>query len=158
MSYLYKELEYTSKIRDIKGVQFSIMGPDEIKKRSVVHVKETILYDSNGEPTIGGLFDTRMGVIDHGKICPTDNLDNRFCPGYPGHIELARPVFHIQFLDTILIILKCICIRCSKLLIDIFLVNTLKFELEGSKAIVVEFLFFKELYIEYKPMFAPISQ
>ena len=118
MSYLYKELEYTSKIRDIKGVQFSIMGPDEIKNRSVVHVKETILYDSNGEPTIGGLFDTRMGVIDHGKICPTDNLDNRFCPGYPGHIELARPVFHIQFLDTILTVLKCTCIRCSKLLID----------------------------------------
>ena len=80
MSYLYKELEYSSKIRDIKGVQFSVLSPEEIKKRSVVHVTETILYDSNGEPIIGGLFDTRMGVIDHGKICPTDGLDNRFCP------------------------------------------------------------------------------
>ena len=37
------------------------------------------------------------------------------------------------------------CIFFSKLLIDIFLVKTLKFELEGSKAIVVEFGFFKEL-------------
>ena len=46
----------------------------------------------------------------------------------------------------------------SKLLIDIFLVNTLKFELEGSKAIVIDLGCFKELYIEYKPMFAPISQ
>ena len=43
-------------------------------------------------------------------------------------------------------------------MIDIFLVNTLKFELEGSKAIVVDLGFFKELYIEYKPIFAPISQ
>ena len=43
-------------------------------------------------------------------------------------------------------------------MIDIFLVNTLKFELEGSKAIVVDLGCFKELYIEYKPMFAPISQ
>jgi DNA-directed RNA polymerase II subunit RPB1 len=119
MAYLYKELDYSSKIRDIKGVQLSVLSPEEIKKRSVVHVKETILYDSNGEPVIGGLFDTRMGVIDHGKICPTDGLDNRFCPGYFGHIELERPVFHVQFLDIVIIVMKCICIRCSKFLCDL---------------------------------------
>ena len=45
-------------------------------------------------------------------------LDNRFCPGYFGHIELARPVFHIQFLPIVMKIIKGICIRCSKLLID----------------------------------------
>jgi DNA-directed RNA polymerase II subunit RPB1 len=116
---LYKELNYTEKIREINGVQFSVMGPDEIRKRSVVNVTQTVLYDTNGNPIIGGLFDPRMGVIDHGKICPTDGLDNRFCPGYFGHIELARPVFHVQFIPIILKILKCICIRCSKLLIDI---------------------------------------
>ena len=115
---LYQELDYTGKIREIVGVQFSIMSPEEIKKRSVVHVTQTILYDSNGDPVIGGLFDPRMGVLDHGKICPTDNLDNRFCPGYFGHIELARPVFHIQFISIVQKILKCICIRCSKLLVD----------------------------------------
>ena len=58
-----------------------------------------------------------MGVID-GKICPTDGMDNRFCPGYFGHIELAKPVFHIQYLALILKILKCVCFRCSKLLIN----------------------------------------
>ena len=46
----------------------------------------------------------------------------------------------------------------SKLFIDIFLVNTLKLELEGSNAIVVDLGFFKELYNEYKPILAPISQ
>ena len=115
---LYQELDYSDKIRDVIGVQFSIMSPEEIQNRSVVHVTQTILYDSNGDPVIGGLFDPRMGVLDHGKICPTDNLDNRFCPGYFGHIELARPVFHIQFISIIQKILKCICIRCSKLLVD----------------------------------------
>jgi len=116
---LYKELNYTSKIREISGVQFSIIGPEEIKRRSVAHITKTILYDANGDPELGGLMDPRMGVIDHGKICPTDNLDNRFCPGYFGHIELARPVFHVQFIQIIIKILKCVCIRCSKLLIDI---------------------------------------
>ena len=109
------ELDYTDNIREIIGVQFSIMSPEEIKRRSVVNVTQTVLYDSGGDPIVCGLFDPRMGVLDHGKICPTDNLDNRFCPGYFGHIELVKPVFHIQFLYMILKILKCICIRCSNL-------------------------------------------
>ena len=116
---LYNELNYTENIKEIKGVQFGVLSPDEIRKRSVVHVTQTILYDSQGEPVLNGCFDPRMGVIDHGKICPTDNLDNRFCPGYFGHIELVRPVFHIQFIQLIIKILKCICIRCSNLLIDV---------------------------------------
>jgi len=119
MSHLSKELDYNSKIRDVKAAQMSVLSPDEIKDRSVVHVKETVLYDSSGEPIVGGLFDPRMGVIDHGKICPTDGLDNRFCPGYFGHIELVRPVYHVQFLDNVISIFKCICKTCSKLLVDI---------------------------------------
>ena len=38
-------------------------------------------------------------------------------PGYFGHIELARPIFYIQYLNTILKILRCTCIKCSKLLL-----------------------------------------
>lgn len=39
-------------------------------------------------------------------------------PGYFGHIELARPVFYIQYLDTIKKLLRCFCFKCSKLLIS----------------------------------------
>ena len=116
---LHKELEYESKIREISGVQFSVLSPEEIKRRSVVHVTQTHLYEPNGDAVIGGLFDPRMGVIDHGKICPTDGLDNRFSPGYPGHIELARPVFYIQFLGKVMKILKMCCPVCSKLLVNV---------------------------------------
>ena len=115
----YSELEYTSKIRNIKGIQFSILSPDEIKRRSVCHVTETILYDNNGDPVINGLFDPRMGVIDNGKICPTDLLDNRFCPGYFGHIELVKPVISIQFIDMVMYMCKIFCINCSSILADI---------------------------------------
>ena len=111
-----KELEYTPKIRNIKGIQFSISSPDEIKARSVCHVTETILYDNNANPVINGLFDPRMGVIDNGRICPTDLLDNRFCPGYFGHIELVRPVILVQYLDMVLVFAKNFCLKCSALL------------------------------------------
>jgi len=111
------ELEYTSKIRNVVGVQFSVSSPEEIINRSVCHVTETILYDNSGEPVINGLFDPRMGVIDNGKICPTDLLDNRFCPGYFGHIVLSKPVIYIQFMGMVFSILKNFCIKCSNLLV-----------------------------------------
>ena len=39
-------------------------------------------------------------------------------PGYFGHINLARPVFYIQYLNTVIKILRCTCIKCSKLLLS----------------------------------------
>ena len=111
------ELEYTSKIRNVVGVQFSLSSPEEIINRSVCHVTETILYDNSGDPVINGLFDPRMGVIDNGKICPTDLLDNRFCPGYFGHIVLSKPVIYIQFLNMVFSVLKNFCTKCSSLLV-----------------------------------------
>ena len=72
----------------------------------------------NDKPVVGGIFDPRMGVLEPGLICPTDGYNNLQCPGYFGHIELARPVFYIQYLPTIIKILRTICYKCSKLLIS----------------------------------------
>ena len=115
---IYKELDYKSEISNIIGLQFSVSSPEEIKRKSVVHVTQAPLYDTNGDPVINGLFDPRMGVIDNGKICPTDELDNRFCPGYFGHIELKKPVFSYQFLDITMKCIKSYCPRCSAILVD----------------------------------------
>jgi DNA-directed RNA polymerase II subunit RPB1 len=39
-------------------------------------------------------------------------------PGYFGHIELAKPVFYHQYLSTIMKIIRCVCYKCSKLLVS----------------------------------------
>ena len=101
----------------IIGLQFSLLSPDEIRKGSVAHIVSRDTYVNN-KPVIGGLFDPRMGVLEPGLICPTDGHNYMKTPGYFGHIELARPVFYIQYLNTILKILRCVCIKCSKLLIS----------------------------------------
>ena len=101
----------------IIGIQFSILSPDEIKRNSVAEITSRDTYIGN-KPVIGGLFDPRMGVIESGLICPTDGLNYIDTPGYFGHINLARPVFYIQYLNTIIKILRCVCIKCSKLLIS----------------------------------------
>ena len=103
--------------KNVSGIQFSIMGPEEIRKKSVVEVTKRETYEKD-IPVIKGLFDTRMGTTDMGKLCTTCGLNNMKCPGHFGHIELARPVYNYHFIDIVVKILKCICFRCSKLLID----------------------------------------
>jgi DNA-directed RNA polymerase II subunit RPB1 len=101
----------------IIGIQFSILSPDEIRKGSVAEITTRDTYVNN-KPIIGGLFDPRMGVLEPGLICPTDGLDYMQTPGYFGHIELSKPVFYIQYLSTILKVLRCCCFKCSKLMIS----------------------------------------
>lgn len=101
----------------IIGIQFSILSPEEIVRNSVAEITSKETY-SGIKPKIGGLFDPRMGVLDPGLICPTDGQNYIDCPGYFGHINMARPVFYIQYLNTVMKILKCVCIKCSRLLIN----------------------------------------
>ena len=114
---MFQELEYTEDIDTVSGVQFSVMSPEEIRRRSVAEIYTNETYDGD-IPKIGGIFDPRMGILDHGQKCPTDELNNRYCPGYMGHIELAKPVFYIHFLKYTLKTLQSICPKCSKLCID----------------------------------------
>ena len=101
----------------IIGIQFSLLSADDIRKSSVAEITSRDTYINN-KPVLNGLFDPRMGVLDAGLICPTDGLDYMKTPGYFGHIELAKPVFYIQYLNTLIKILRCVCIKCGKLKIS----------------------------------------
>lgn len=106
-----------SNIQTVVGIQFGIFSPEEIEKRSVVEITNSGTYDGL-EPRIGGLFDPRMGVLDNGRTCRSCGQTNHGCPGHFGHYRLARPVYFIQFFSYIINVLNCVCVRCSKLLID----------------------------------------
>ena len=106
-----------SEIEPILGIQFSIFSPEEIERRSVVEITSNATYEGN-EPKIGGLFDPRMGVLENGKQCRSCGQSNNGCPGHFAHYRLGRPVYYIQFLPMILNVLSCVCVSCSKLLVD----------------------------------------
>ena len=101
----------------IIGIQFGMLSPEEIERNSVVEVKTRNTYDNN-KPLPEGLFDPRMGVLEPGLICPTDGLTYIDNPGYFGCIKLAKPVLFVQHIKDIMKICKCVCFKCSKLLIN----------------------------------------
>lgn len=71
-----------------------------------------------GRPKIGGLMDPRQGVIDRMSRCQTCAGNMTECPGHFGHIDLAKPVFHVGFVTKTIKILRCVCFYCSKLLVS----------------------------------------
>ena len=73
----------------------------------------------DGKPTTGGINDLRMGTVDKQLLCKTCNCNFENCPGHFGHIELAKPVYHIGFIEECKKILSCVCFNCSKLLLPL---------------------------------------
>ena len=107
-------LSHSSETETIVGIQFGVFSPDEIIRRSVVEITN----HSTQEGKIGGLADPRMGVLENGKLCRSCGLNNHGCPGHFGHFKMARPIYYIQFFKMVLKILRCVCIKCGKLLIN----------------------------------------
>ena len=116
-----RDYEYHSNISKINKVQFSLLSPEEIKNQSTCKIIDHTLYtpsqDGVSIPSPGGLYNLKMGAIDSNVICETCEQRSSLCPGHFGYIELAAPVFHMHFISRILKLLKCICFRCSKLLL-----------------------------------------
>lgn len=112
---------YDESIRPIERIEFNILGNDEIVRISALKsepngIEIPDLYD-NMEPKRGGLVDTRMGPVDSYLDCATCGLNSTFCVGHFGHINLAVPVFHMEYITFVQKILSSVCLGCSKLLV-----------------------------------------
>lgn len=122
--------------KQVASLQFTLLSPEEIKKLSKAKIITPELYDVDGYPVDGGLMDLRLGAIDPGVRCRTCGGRLKECLGHPGSIELARPVFHIEYIPIIELFLRCYCSECNKLMIkqkDIEKYKTIKDRLKRAK-------------------------
>jgi DNA-directed RNA polymerase II subunit RPB1 len=111
-------------IRLVKKVQLGILSPDEIRRMSVTEggIIHSEIYE-DGKPKLGGLMDPRQGVIKPEEKCQTCNKTMNECPGHFGHINLAKPVYHVGFFEKTIGILRCVCYYCSRLLVRFVLID-----------------------------------
>ena len=106
-------------LRSVKEVQFGLLSPGEIKAMSVARIEYPETMDETKvRPRIGGLSDPRLGSIDRNFRCQTCGEGMADCPGHFGHIELAKPVFHIGYITRIKKVLETICVHCGKIKSD----------------------------------------
>ena len=101
--------------KQVKALKFSLLSPEQVKKIAKAKIVTPELYDIDGFPVDGGLMDLRLGAIDPGVRCRTCGKRVKECPGHPGMIEIARPIFHIKYIQLIELSLRSFCYQCGKL-------------------------------------------
>lgn len=101
-----------NELRDINHIQFGILTPEEVIKQSVCEINVSKLN------SINSVYDDKMGTMDNIKKCATCGLLNKDCIGHFGHIVLNVNILHPLFHKVILNILKCICYKCSRVLLS----------------------------------------
>jgi len=99
-------------------IKFSLFSPEMARKMSATKIIVPDTYDDDGYPIDGGLVDTRLGVVDPGLRCKTCGGRVKECPGHFGHMELVRPVVHVEFGKHIVHVLKTTCPSCHKPLLS----------------------------------------
>ena len=93
----------------IKSIAFGILSDEDIDRMSVCEVDKPNLSNDHG-----CVYDPRMGVINQNVMCQTCTKNVWQCPGHFGHINLRVPV--ILYYKTVLNMLRCFCLNCSRLL------------------------------------------
>lgn len=101
----------------IDSIGFGVLSPKQILKQSIVKVITPEIYDKYGFPVEGGLMDMRMGVIEPGLSCKTCSQSYKYCEGHFGHLELARPILNVNFIDEINLILNLTCHDCHRAMV-----------------------------------------
>jgi DNA-directed RNA polymerase subunit A' len=107
-------------IKQISHIDFGLMSPEEIRKMSVTKIETPDTYDEDGYPIENGLMDPHLGVIDPSLRCRACGSKGGDCQGHFGSIDLARPVIHVGFGDTIHKVLRSICNECGRILLNEF--------------------------------------
>lgn len=96
---------------ELDHITFEVMSPNFILKQSVCEVFSTKMSGPNS------VYDDRMGVLEIGKICVQCQKTSKECVGHMGHIKLNIDIIHPLFYKQVLNFLKCVCYKCSRLLL-----------------------------------------
>lgn len=120
----------------IDCIDFGLMSPEDIRKISVTKVVTADTYDEDGYPIERGLMDSRLGVVDPGLRCRTCGARSGDCPGHFGHIELARPVIHVGYIDIIYSCLRAMCQNknCGRILLSEQKLEGIRKQIEDARA------------------------
>ena len=97
---------------------FSFNGDIENKRKSTAQITNYELFSPSGQPIPNGVYDLRLGTIDHNHICLSCSNSKKACPGHRGHHELRTSVLQPLASSEIRKFLRIICFACGALMVD----------------------------------------
>lgn len=98
---------------EITSVDFNVLTAQDIRDLSVKQITNPTVLDNLGHPISGGLYDLSLGAFLR-NLCSTCGLDEKFCPGHQGHIELPVPCYNPLFFNQLYIYLRSCCLFCHQ--------------------------------------------
>ena len=104
--------------KKISEIDFSMESPEFMIDTSSAKIVTAELYEKEGYPVDGGLMDVHLGVIDPGLRCKTCGGKLKECMGHFGHIELARPIVHINYTTHVYNAIRSTCNECHRILLN----------------------------------------
>ena len=102
----------------IEYCDFSFNGDIENKKKSTAHITNYELLSPNGHPIPNGMYDLRLGTIDHNHICLSCSNGKKLCPGHRGHHELRTCILQPLGGSEVRKFLRIICFNCGANVVD----------------------------------------
>ncbi|GMM55856.1 DNA-directed RNA polymerase I core subunit [Maudiozyma humilis] len=96
---------------EITSMDFSVLSSKDIRSLSAKQVTNPTVLDNLGHPISNGLYDLALGAFLR-NLCTTCGLDEKFCPGHLGHIELPVPCYNPLFFNQLFIYLRTSCLYC----------------------------------------------
>ena len=101
----------------LSSAHFSFFLIEEARRLSVKEITSEFALDTLSRPIKGGLYDPAMGVSPYDRMttCVTCGYEVSSCPGHPGHIELAVPLYNPFTFAEVCRLMKAKCSACHRL-------------------------------------------
>ncbi len=105
-------------ITNVELISFGINSDEENRKNGFTQIISDNLFNTNGCPVSGGVYDLRLGTTDHNYLCSTCQYGKKLCPGHRGFLNLKAAVLQPIGISEIRQWLRIICLSCGEIMID----------------------------------------
>jgi len=103
----------------ISTVGISLSNDVDHARQSFARIASPELFTTSGAPVHSGVYDLRMGTIDHNSSCTTCAHGKKLCPGHRGSLTLRVAVPQPAGIAEIRRWLRVVCFKCGTIVVDL---------------------------------------
>ena len=99
-------------------VGYRVSSGEDHARESYADITGYELFATSGAPVSGGVYDLRIGTLDHKHPCTTCGHGKKLCPGHRGSVRLHAAVLQPIAVPEVRRWLRVVCLKCGELLVE----------------------------------------